>query len=227
MNARTLLSLGLLAMTPALLAAQTAPEPPMPAVAPAPSTPSIARAPRVPSASRPAVAVAAEPAVPAPEAVPQPAAPPKPAAAPAPVSPVAPAMAIAPPKPVGQLLNVQIEVTLADSKGTPKTVLLTVADGELGQNRTGSNVLLAPNAYKNFSFNADARPSISGSKVRLYLSAEAEVPSLDAKGSAANITLRQSQTLILNDGDSVEIARAADPVSDRAFVLSVKVKIQR
>jgi len=44
---------------------------------------------------------------------------------------------------------------------------------------------------------------------------------------SSKLGLRQSQTVILNDGDSVEIARAADPVSDRAFVLSVKVKIQR
>jgi len=133
------------------------------------------------------------------------------------------------PKPIGQMLNVQIEVTLTDSKGTPKAVVLTVADGEMGQNRTNSDVQLASSgSYKTFGFNADARPNVSGNKVRLYLSAEASVPAFDAKaGSAANITLRQSQTLVLNDGDSVEIARASDPVSDRTFALSVKVKIQR
>jgi hypothetical protein len=128
----------------------------------------------------------------------------------------------------GQMLNVQIEVTLSDSKGTPKTVVLTVADGEMGQNRTGSDLQLMPSgSYKRFEFNADARPSLVGNKIRLQLTAEATVPAFDAKGSAANISLRQSQTLILNDGDSVEIARATDPVSDRAFALSVKVKIQK
>ena len=130
--------------------------------------------------------------------------------------------------PKGQMLNVQIEVTLSDSKGTPKTVVLTVADGEMGQNRTGSDLQLMPSgSYKRFEFNADARPGIVGNKIRLQLTAEATVPALDAKGSAANISLRQSQTFILNDGDSVEIARATDPVSDRAFALSVKVKIQK
>jgi hypothetical protein len=127
------------------------------------------------------------------------------------------------------MLNVQIEVTLTDSKGAPKTVVLTVADGELGQNRTGSSLLLTPGgSYSHFGFNADARPNITGNKVRLFLSAEATFPAFDAKGgSAADINLRQSQTLILNDGDSMEIARATDAVSERAFALSVKVKIQR
>ena len=60
MNARTLLSFGLLTMAPSLLPAQTLPEPPVPAIAPVPSTPGVARAPRVPSAPRPAVAVAPE-----------------------------------------------------------------------------------------------------------------------------------------------------------------------
>jgi len=229
MNARTLLSFGLLTMAPSLLLAQTPPEPPVPAIAPVPSTPGVARAPRVPSAPRPAVSVAPGPAPAAIEAVPQPAAAPKPAVAPAPVTPAAPPMAVAPPKPLGQLINVQVEVTLTDSKGAPKTVVLTVADGEMGQNRIATDVRLGADGspYKSYSFNADARPNITGNKIRLSLNAQADIPAPDPKGTPNFISLRQSQTLILNDGDSVEIARASDPVSDRAFTLSVKVKIQR
>jgi outer membrane biosynthesis protein TonB len=224
MKSRSLLTLGLLSLLPAAVFAQTPPEPPEPL------TPQVPAAPAKPA--RPVTQTAA-PAPALPAVPPQS---PKPAPAPAPpAAPVAPALAVAPvPRPLGQLLNVQVEVTLSDSKGTPKTVVLTVADGEMGQNRTSSGVLLAASqlapagTYKNFTFNADARPNVAGNKIRLSLTAEAEVPAIDAKaGSAANINLRQSQTLILNDGDSVEIARASDPVSDRTFVLSVKVKIQR
>ena len=217
MNARTLLALGLLTVTPSLLSAQTYPEPPETAKAPAPPVPKVASAPRAPIAPRPAIAVEA----PAPPSTPE--------AAQAPPAPKAvPAVAPAPPRPLGQLLNVQIEVTLSDSKGTIKTVVLTVADGEMGQNRTNSSVQVGAR-YENYSFNADGKPTISGNKIRLYLSAEANVPAApDANaGVSGQITLRQSQTLILNDGDSVEIARATDPVSARAFTLSVKVKIQR
>jgi len=122
------------------------------------------------------------------------------------------------------MLNVQIEVTLADSKGPSKTVLLTVADGEMGQNRTQTFGTSNP-----FTFNADARPVIVGSKIRLHLTAEATIPGtgLDSPDRTPSLNLRQSQMMILNDGISVEIARAADPVSSRAFALSVKATIQR
>lgn len=226
MKARTFLALGLITVTPSLLFAQAYAEPREA------MTPSAPKAPRAPSAavlSLPAtVSLAEAPPLPPSAEMPQPPAAPKAVPAPAPAAPSAPAAAPAPPRPLGQMLNVQIEVTLSDSKGTSKTVMLTVADGEMGQNRTGSDLQLTAASSKTFGFNADARPTIAGNKIRLYLSAEAQVPAFDAKGvSAAGISLRQSQTLILNDGDSVEIARAADPVSDRAFILSVKVKIQR
>ena len=123
---------------------------------------------------------------------------------------------------MGQMINVRIDVTLTDSKGAPKVLTMTVADGESGMNRTANA------GSTRYSFNADARPTVVGNKIRLQLTADAEVPVDGEKGDKSGILgLRQSQTVILNDGDSVEIARAADPVSDRAFVLSVKVKIQR
>ena len=119
------------------------------------------------------------------------------------------------------MINVRIDVTLTDSKGAKKMLTMTVADGESGMNRT---VNVGP-TNPNFSFNADARPTVVGNKIKLNLTAEATVPVDMEKGG--QLALRQSQTIILNDGDSVEIARAADPVSDRTFVLSVSVKIQR
>ncbi len=199
MKAPILLTLGLMAATPSLIFAQTYPEPPAPVVAPVPQAPKAAPA---PAPVPPAAPVAA------------------PAAAPAPP---------APPRPMGQMINVRIDVTLTDSKGAPKILTMTVADGESGMNRTTSAITSGVNMGE-FSFNADAAPTVIGNKIRLRLTADAVVP-IEAESAIPNrsskLGLRQSQTVILNDGDSVEIARAADPISDRAFALSVKVRIQR
>ena len=235
MKSRTLLVLSLVSALPALAFAQEYPEPL--AVPAAPVLPEAPAAPRAPSSPRaPLAAVMALPAAaasvtspPEPPMLPQaPKAPP----APAPAVPAAPAVMPVPavaPRPMGQMINVRIDVTLSDSKGTPKVLTMTVADGESGMNRTASSVTAGPN-MGDFSFNADASPTVVGSKIRLRLTAEATVPieAESATPSRSNrLGLRQSQTVILNDGDSVEIARAADPVSDRAFTLSVKVRIQR
>ncbi len=205
MKARTLLTLGLLGATPSLFA-QTYPEPLEAVRAPAPKAP---RAPRAALAPLPPIAATLEvPPLPPPPESPQT---PKVAPAGAPAVP-------APPPPMGQMINVRIEVTLSDGKGSLKTLVMTVADGEQAMNRSRS-------VGSDLTFNADARPMVVGNKIRLRISADALVPGASEKES--KLGLSQSQTLILNDGDSVEIARATDPASERAFVLSVKVKIQR
>ena len=80
-----------------------------------------------------------------------------------------------------------------------------------------------------YSFNADARPRVTGNRVRLRITADAVVPVDGPKTAEApsKLGLSQSQAIILNDGESVEIARAADPASDRVFVLTVKASIIR
>src|SRR5689334_9003842 len=109
MKSRTLLTLGLLSLSSAVFA-QIPPEPAEPMT---PQAPRPAKAPRV--AAQPVPAEAPQP----PKAAP-------PTAPAAPTAPaVAPAMPVLP-RPMGQMLNVQIEVTLSDSKGTPKAVVLTV-----------------------------------------------------------------------------------------------------
>ena len=221
MKPRTLLTLALVSAMPSLVLAQAHSAPSDAAMAQVAPAPKAAKAPRAALAPAPfAAAVEAPPTPPAPEA---PQAPPVPKVAPVPAAPPAPP---APPRPMGQMINVRIDVTLTDSKGSPKTLTMTVADGESGMNRTTS-VIPVGQSGGDYSFNADAIPIVVGNKIRLRLTADAVVPVENDKVNAGRLGLRQSQTLILNDGESVEIARAADPVSDRAFVLSVKVKIQR
>ena len=227
MKLRTLLTLGVLSAIPSHLLAQTRPESVEAVSVAVPRTPKAPRAARV--AAAPIAVIAAE--LEAPAAPPSPEAPqapptPKPAAVHAPASAPAPPAPPAPPRPMGQMLNVRIDVTLSDSKGPTKTLTMTVADGENGMNRTTS-VLPVGQAGGDYSFNADAGPTVIGNKIRLRLTADAVVPVDTEKSTGGRLGLRQSQTLILNDGASVEIARAADPVSDRAFTLSVKATIQR
>ncbi len=74
------------------------------------------------------------------------------------------------------MINVRIEVTLSDSKGAPKTLTMTVADGESGMNRTTT---VGPT---DFSFNADAAPTVVGNKIRLRLTADAVVPLVGGEG---------------------------------------------
>ena len=164
---------------------------------------------------------ATSPAAPAPAAEAESAQSPQPAKAPR-------AMAIAPPADPRQLVNVRVDVTLTDSKGTPKVLSMTIMDGFNGMNRT-TNLVVPGGSNVEYVFNADAAPTIVGNRIRLRISADAVVP-VEAERQTAvipRLSLKQSQTVILSDGESVELARAADPASERTFVLSVKATIVR
>jgi len=216
MKPRTLLFAALMSASPALVLAQPVPAPPLPAsvvVAPDP--------PMVPVEAMVAVA----PPTPAPDA---PKAPKAPKAMTTPTAPVAVLAPPPPPKKRGQMINVRIEVTLSDSKGAPRVLTMTVADQESGMNRTTAVVVPGASAV-DYSFNADASPEVVGDRIRLRLTADAVVPVEAEKPTAIipKLALRQSQTVILNDGETVEIARAADPASSRTFILTVKATIQR
>lgn len=182
-----------------------------------------------PPQSLPIHAIPEVPPAARPESLPQaPESPRAPRAAQAP-APAAPVVAPAPPtRKRGQMVNVRIDVTLSDSKGAPKVLTMTVADQESGMNRT--TAVVVPGATSvDYSFNADASPEVVGDRIRLRLTADAVVP-VEAERPTAiqpKLALRQSQTVILNDGETVEIARAADPSSARTFILSVKATIQR
>ncbi len=213
MKPRTLLFAAIMSASPALVLAQPVSAPPTP--------PSVAAAPAAPM-------VPAEVMV---EVTPQPPAPESPRAPKAAAAPAAPVAVLAPPPPPkkrGQMINVRIEVTLSDSKGAPRVLTMTVADQESGMNRTTAVVVPGASAV-DYSFNADASPEVVGDRIRLRLTADAVVPVEAEKPTAIipKLALRQSQTVILNDGETVEIARAADPASSRTFILTVKATIQR
>ena len=161
-------------------------------------------------------------------------APPAPAAPPAAPAPSAKAAAPAPPAKPGQLVNMKIDFTIADQAGArpgdKRTVSLIVADGENGQVRSEPDSIQGMGSYQ---LNVDARPRLVGNKIRLgfTLQYSAPIPGEDEKptgrsGSMVRRTnLRESLSLILEDGKSLVVAQSAEPNTDRTVTLEVKATI--
>jgi hypothetical protein len=171
-------------------------------------------------------------------------APPPPAAPAAPAGragaqPPTPPPPPAPKKP-GQLINIKAEFTITDQTGngvpSKRTVTLIVADGDSGSIRSQPDAFGVPGGLQ---LNVDAQPEIlTGNKIRLRFSLQYDgAPPLEAQGNlAANppargtvmkTTLRDSLSLILEDGKSMMVAQSADPTSDRKVTVDVKVTIMR
>jgi hypothetical protein len=156
-------------------------------------------------------------------------APPAPPAAPTPPAKPAPP---APPKP-GQLVNMKIDFTIADQSSgrssAKRTVSLIVADGENGQVRSEPDAIQGVGSYQ---LNVDAHPTLVGSKIRLGFSlqysapveGEADVPTGRA-GVVRRTNLRESLSLILEDGKSLVVAQSAEPNTDRTVTLEVKATV--
>lgn len=167
-----------------------------------------------------ATAAAQEPApAPAPEN-------PKPQAAPAP-APV--------PRPEPSLANVRIDLTLTDQSGSrpavKKTMTLTLADGEHGKVRSRPQAVVAstPGGSKtlqHLALNVDARPILIGNRIKLLLileySSADQQPGLDA---APRADVNFSGQVVLDNGRSMVVAEAADPISDRRVTVEVKATI--
>lgn len=160
-------------------------------------------------------------------------APPAPAAPTAPPAPQAKPAPPAPPAKPGQLVNMRIEFTIADRTGErpgdKRTVSLIVADGENGAVRSEPEAL---QGMGNYQLNVDARPTLVGNKIRLAftlqysapLSGEDEKPT-GRGGTVRRTNLRESLSLILEDGKSLVVAQSAEPNTDRTVTLEVKATI--
>lgn len=130
------------------------------------------------------------------------------------------------PEPVGQALNVKIELTITDQAGTGepmrKTITLHVADRAIGSIRN----IGTPRGQ----INLDARPTTTGNNnIRLALGLEYD-PRTIAAGSAeprAWSMLNEQITVVLESGKPLIVSQAADPASDRKVSVEVKATIAR
>jgi hypothetical protein len=163
-------------------------------------------------------------------------APAAPAAAPAPqASPAPPAQPAG--KKTGQLVNIKIEFAITDERsGAPpakRTVSLIVADAEGGSVRSEPTIF--PGSPGPNQLNVDARPELlPGNKIRLGFSLQYDVTTpaegsvnREVSRSATGIktNLRESLSLILEDGRPLVVAQSADPNTDRTVTVEVKATV--
>jgi hypothetical protein len=173
-----------------------------PAPAPAPAPPAPARAPRAVQAPRPVTQ--------APRPVP-------PGSVPAPAAP--PTVAIEPNQP-GQLVNIQIDITLTSEGGAQplsrKTVTLTLADKQEGSVRSMDR---GPGPQG--SLNVDARPVMQSNgrvltRVGLEFSGGDDVPFVQVRAQP-----------LLESGRALRISRAVSPKTDRTVTVEVTATVLR
>jgi hypothetical protein len=148
------------------------------------------------------------------------------------VGPAAPAAA-APPTKAGQLVNVKIEFTITDQRAgaqpAERTVSLIVADTAKGSVRSEPSAFQVPGGLQ---LNVDAQPEIvSNGKIRLNFTFQYSAPAPESlagdtpRGTVLTTNLRESLSLVIDDGKPLLVAQSADPTSDRTVSVEVKAAI--
>jgi hypothetical protein len=138
------------------------------------------------------------------------------------------------PRRQGQPVNVKIDLSINDQRGTSapvkRTLSLVVADLMGGSIRSQSEVL----AVGSVPLNVDALPELlENNKIRLNLTLQYDWPApfeggRDApRGTVVKTALHDSVSLILENGKPMIAAQSADPIGDRAVTVEVKATILR
>jgi len=147
----------------------------------------------------------------------------------------APAPAAAPRRQF-QPVNVKVDVTITDqhsgSAALKKTVSVVTGDGGSGSIRSTANYT----SLGDVPLNVDIAPElIADGKVRVGVSLQYDLPGsatgqgsdTPGAGTLRRTQIRQSLTVILENGKSVTVAQSADPVGDRQVTIDVKATILR
>jgi hypothetical protein len=140
----------------------------------------------------------------------------------------------APPRRQGQPINVKIDLSINDQRGgsppVKRTLSMICADGVSGSIRSQSEVL----AVGPVPLNVDVFPDLlADNKIRLNLTLQYDWPApieagRDApRGTVVKTALRDSVTLILDNGKPMIAAQSADPIGDRQVTVEVKATILR
>ncbi len=194
------------------------------------------------------LAPAAVSVAPQPQAPQQPPAPPRPATPASPATPARPARPVPvqpqpprPPEPVGQPINVRLEITITDQAGpgdpVRKVVTMLMADGQPASVRTSGRQRVPGPAINAGDFpvtiNVDARPNVlRDGAIRLQLGLEylprpsAGQPEAAAQPLGAS-ALNQRMNVILQDGKPLVISQASDPGSDRKISVELRATVLR
>jgi hypothetical protein len=148
----------------------------------------------------------------------------------------------APPQPrrEGQPVNVKVDLTIVDQRGTTtaakKTVTMVVADAMMGIIRSDSNYRMSDGRVISVPLNVDAEPQVlADGKVRLRVNLQYDLPNSLASGvepdragaSLFTSQLRENLAVVVENGKSIVVAQSADPVNDRQVTVELKATILR
>jgi hypothetical protein len=156
----------------------------------------------------------------------------------------APAPTPTPPAPAtstrreGQPVNVKVEFTLTDQRGSgapiKRTVTLVVADSRGGSIRSHSEVMGVGGGVP---LNIDANPELlADGKIRLGFNIQYDWPApieggrdvnTAPRGTVFKTSMHESVGLILENGKSMIATQSADPIGDRQVTVEVKATILR
>ena len=166
--------------------------------------------------------------------------------APAPVARTPAPPAPAAPRREGQPVNIKIDFTITDQRGSAaaikRTLTLMVADERTGSIRSQSSVF----QIGDVPLNVDASPSVlNDGKIRLGFNLQYDWPApLEGpspgqdplnpraerpltRGTVIKTALHDSVTLILESGKPMVAAQSADPIGDRQVTVEVKATVLR
>jgi hypothetical protein len=129
------------------------------------------------------------------------------------------AEAVPPARPAPSLVNVRIDLTIADQRGdtaaTLKTITMLIEDRQNARIRTGRG---------NTVLNVDGHPEIlREGRIRVILSLE--YTPQDGPDRAAPTPIQESITALVEDGKPLVVSQSADPSSDRRVRLELKATI--
>jgi hypothetical protein len=129
----------------------------------------------------------------------------------------------------GKDVNVQIEITISDQAGSSaperKVVTLLAADQTMGRVRANAHAQQANVGFVGTELNVDARPIVmDNDRILLELTLEYS-PLRQSPVTQQPTNLNEQISVILQNGKSLTISQAADPVSDRKMTVEVKATV--
>lgn len=128
----------------------------------------------------------------------------------------------------GQLVNIRLDVSVIDQNATgpaqPKTVMVVLADRQMGQTRA---------VYEDRSIFVDARPTVVDGLIRISVTVKSEEPHRMMTPGAAfkepdpMLNWQNSFALLLSNGKPMVALETSDAATKRKMSIEVKATIQK
>lgn len=139
-----------------------------------------------------------------------------------PAAPAAQAAEAVTPRAAGRAVNVRMEFTLTEMTGdeTPrtKTVTMIAADRTFGQIRAQTPL----NGQVGVVLNVDARPTLlDDGRIRVEMTLRHTPGGQQLQADGRPTELAESLTVILRDGQAMQVSQSAEPLMNRQVTLQV------